>query len=158
MTQAVSDPVATTRRVHRIEVWMRPEEIDPRGDATLAEARQRLEAIQSVRTARVYLIEAPLDDAAAQRIANELLADAVSQTAVTGTASPAEHSHTVEVHHQPGVMDPVAQSMRDAIVEMLSPSQPDLNADDVQVCTGFRYDLTRSQEAAPLNDAALRLR
>ncbi|MFW6061068.1 MAG: hypothetical protein ACODAQ_12880, partial [Phycisphaeraceae bacterium] len=138
MTHAVSDVdrSAPARRVHRIEVWMRPDEIDPAGDTARREAQQRLGPVETVRTARLYLIEAPLDDAQIQRIADELLADAVSQTATLGTADRNERTRLIEVHYQPGVMDPVAQSTRDAITEML----PELSPDDVQVRTGQRYD------------------
>ena len=156
MSQAIpAHPTADapTRRVHRVEVWMRDDEIDPAGDAVRTEARQRLGDVESVRAARIYLIEAPLDDTQHRRIADELLADAVSQRAVLGTVDAPTRGALLEVHYQPGVMDPVAQSTRDAILEML----PDLVRDHVQVRTGFRYDLHASQaHDAPFHDEALR--
>src|SRR5690606_38558216 len=44
---------------------------------------------------------------------------------------------TLEIHYKPGVMDPVAQSTQDAIIEML----PHVDRSQVAVRTGTRYDL-----------------
>ena len=130
------DTLEAITAVHRIEVRPRMDEIDPLGAQTLAEAQRALGAIQNIGSARVYLIEAPLADHEVRRIADELLADPVNQSAHVG-AAPTSNSGIVEVHYQPGVMDPVAQSTSDAIIEML----PHLSADRVEVRTGYRYDL-----------------
>jgi len=130
-------------RVHRIEVHPNADQPDPIADAALPQAQHTVsQAIQQIRTAQVYLIEAALDDAALNRIAQELLADPVNQHAVIGTADIPPHTVTVEVHSLPGVMDPVAQSTRDAIVEML----PHLSTSDITVRTGRRYDLLHSPD------------
>ncbi|MBI1336654.1 MAG: phosphoribosylformylglycinamidine synthase [Phycisphaera sp.] len=141
MTNSTLDTVA--RRVHRIEVRPVAGEGDPVAAAVLDEARQTFGFAVGVRSARVFLIEAPLDDEQVRRIADELLADPVSQTAsvtqprmTEGDDRPAP-ALCAEVHYQPGVMDPVAQSTREAIVEMF----PGLDVDEVQVRTGVRYDL-----------------
>ena len=123
--------------VVRIEVRPREGELDPLGDATLHEARAAFGDVRTVRTARVYLIAAPLDEGQVQRLADELLADPVSQAATLGVAE-ARDGATIEVHYQPGVMDPVAQSTREAIVEMFPEN---VTLDQVEVRTGFRYDL-----------------
>ncbi|MCC6680207.1 MAG: phosphoribosylformylglycinamidine synthase [Phycisphaeraceae bacterium] len=122
--------------VHRVEVRPRAGEPDPRGGAALALARQDALNASAVRSAEVYLIEAALTDQQLQRIAGELLADPVSQQITLGTE--ATSGGTIEVHYLPGVMDPVAQSTRDAIVEMLG-DLTDPNA--IEVRTAVRYDL-----------------
>ena len=137
-------------RVHRVEVHPAPGEPDPLAHRTLVEAKKVLDGVAEIRTARVYLIETPesplsktpppessLDDDAIDRIAHELLADPVTQRVVIGTDDPPPGTTTVEIHHLPGVMDPVAQSTREAIAEML----PGLSANDIAVQTGYRYDL-----------------
>ena len=127
-------PTAPPTRVIRIEVRPRPGEIDPIGDAVLADARRAFGEVAAIQTATIYLIEAPLDDAQTQRVAEELLTDPVNQLATIGVAS--TDSPSVEVHYQPGVMDPVAQSTRDAINEML----PEIEVASIEVRTGHRFD------------------
>ncbi|MHB1157875.1 MAG: phosphoribosylformylglycinamidine synthase subunit PurL [Phycisphaerales bacterium] len=121
--------------VHRIEVHPRNPADDPVGRSVLHEAREMnlAEGLRDVRSARVYLIEAALDDAALHRIAGELLADPINQRYIVGASKPGQSessipgasaapgSSTIEVHYLPGVMDPVAQSTADAIREMLAP-------------------------------------
>ncbi|HVU63877.1 MAG TPA: phosphoribosylformylglycinamidine synthase subunit PurS, partial [Phycisphaerales bacterium] len=45
------------------------------------------------------------------------------------------HTHAVEVHPLPGVMDPVAQSVAGAVGELLGLREPP------RVSTGWRYDV-----------------
>ncbi|MFA7236614.1 MAG: AIR synthase related protein [Phycisphaeraceae bacterium] len=122
--------------VHRIEVHPLHAADDPVGRSVLHEANEMglSEGLRDVRSARVYLIEAALDEATLHRIAGELLADPINQRYVVGASasgakpgqsdSAAPDSSTsggavIEVHYLPGVMDPVAQSTADAIREML---------------------------------------
>jgi len=122
-------------KVLRVEVRPAAGEPDPRGDAAFAEAKIVLSGVSRVRTAAVYLVEAPLDADDLERIAHELLADPISQHVTLG-GEPYDDAATLEVHYLPGVMDPIAQSTRDAIVEML----PHLADDPLEVRTGVRYD------------------
>ena len=136
-----STPTAETRaqRVWRIEVRPADPTDDPFGANVLHGATEgRLAAaLSDVRSARVFLIEADLDEAVVQRIADGLLADPVNQTAALGTGPGPDDGQVVEVHYLPGVMDPVADSTRDAITELL-----DLPADRApEVRTGYRYDM-----------------
>ena len=123
--------------VHRVEVRPQAGEPDPTSAAALQEARLAGSDIEQVRTAQVYLIEAGLTAADVDRIGAELLADPVNQQAQLGAAPAPQRGVVVEIHYKPGVMDPVAQSARDAIVEML----PHLDPEAVTVRTGRRYDL-----------------
>ncbi len=120
--------------LHRIEVRIRPDLPDPRANAV----RRRAEALGfqlgHVSTAKVYLVEADLDGASLDRVLAKLLADPVTEQASVGAAPTPAAAQTIEVHPLPGVMDPAAQSVAQAIEE-LTGSQP-------QVSTGSRFDLS----------------
>lgn len=141
-TTAIRAPAAV---VHRVEVWYRPALRDPTGEAALAHICSAQNKpggdLVSVRTARVYLIEAPLDAAILGNIAQELLTDPVVQIYKVGFEPVALGVASVEVHCKPGVMDPVAQSTREAVSRVVE----DLGQDEIQVRTGTRYDLTPQQ-------------
>ena len=137
MTATISSRADVAVIVHRVEVWLQAGESDPMAALALEEARLLGCDIDQIRTARVYLIEADLAATDMGRIATELLADPVNQQAQLGTEPLPKRGVIVEIHHKPGVMDPEAQSTRDAIVEML----PHLDREAVTVRTGRRYDL-----------------
>ena len=125
---------ATSSKVLRFEVATAPGRADPKGDAVLAQARALGVPVQSVRTARVYLIE-PRAATGAKSLANlssRLLADPVVEAAREGVSPAASGAVTIEVHPQPGVMDPAAQSVAEAIA--------DLTGAGANVSTGWRYD------------------
>jgi phosphoribosylformylglycinamidine synthase II len=136
-----SGPSDSTAHVHRIEVRPRRGQTDPRGQAVLRQIQSLgLEKKpKRVDHAAVYLIEGSLTSAEVARIADELLADCVTQTSeihATPAAAAAKvtpGTSVVEVHPLPGVTDPAAESVQLAIVAMLGK--------DVRVRTGDRYDL-----------------
>lgn len=97
----------------------------------LARARGAGLAVAGVRTAKVYLVEGLSGRAAGERVANALLADPVVERATFGAAPTSDQ--IVEVHPLPGVMDPVAQSVQEAVRA--------LTGEHVRVSTGVRYDL-----------------
>ena len=136
-TPVVTDPAMISPTIVRIEVHPRPGEADPVAEQVLAQLRADHFPVRQVRSTRVFLVQAPLDESSASRIAHELLVDPVNQTVNLGASPVANHACCLEVHYQPGVMDPVAQSTRNAIVEML----PELTVQQVEVRTGYRYDL-----------------
>ena len=127
--------------VHRIEVHPVNAADDPVGRNVLHEAAESglAEGLQTVRSARVFLIQGDLDPATIERIAGELLADPINQRFVIGGAG-ADDAATIEVHYLPGVMDPVAMSTQDAIGEMLDGSDMSDVKSQIEVRTGFRYD------------------
>src|SRR5690606_10975250 len=108
---------------------------DPQAERVQHDARIHFGRVGQVRSARIYLIEAPLTEEQARAVAGELLADNVNQQYFLGNAPTTDDGSevTIEVHYQPGVMDPVAQSTRDAIVEMLE----GIDESAVNVRTGF---------------------
>lgn len=121
-----------THSVLRFEVRPKPGQPDPKADALRKSALAAGFTISSAASAKVYLVEGPLSKADAARVLTDLLADPVIEVGTLG-ATPAKGS-VVEVHPQPGVMDPAAQSVREAIRE--------LTGHDTLVSTGARYDLS----------------
>jgi phosphoribosylformylglycinamidine synthase II len=122
------------RTVHRIEVRPRPGRDDPKGASACRDAAtvgvepspHRIDA------AGVYLIEGDLDGPQLRRIADELLADPVIEEARFGAGEPLGDA-LIEIHPLPGVMDPDAEAVEEAIRTMLGV--------EVTVRTGRRYDL-----------------
>jgi len=102
--------------VYRIEVGPR----DPclaaaQDDVLAAQLREAgLTGLRWVRSSRLFFLEGRLSRVAAERIAHELLADGVTESAsVLGEEDQIARPHGevwVEVHPRPGVMDPVAES------------------------------------------------
>lgn len=140
--------------VHRVEVRAKPGQRDPRGEAV----RRQAEALGLPRPTRaehaaVYLIEGAVDAALVGRIAGELLADPVTQSATVvaaGTAAPGPRADAlVEVHPLPGVTDPAAESVELAVRELFGAQ--------VRVRTGDRFDLTGldARSARTLGERAL---
>ncbi|MHC4990888.1 MAG: AIR synthase related protein, partial [Planctomycetota bacterium] len=121
-------------KVHRIEVRPRPSQPDPIGEAT------RREAVAfglpnppaRVESASVYLIEGELGDDDIRRVAQELLADPVTEEATVG-ATAARADSLVEIHPLPGVTDVDAEAVEAAIKALLGI--------EASVRTGRRYDL-----------------
>ena len=126
-----------TATVHRIEVHRRPEAGDPAADALRRDAAGLPNALipSSVACAAVYLLEGALTDSELVRIAEELLADPVMQSAVIGAAAPAADQVVIEVHPLPGVMDPAAASIATAIAALVGEDR----GSGIVVRTGRRY-------------------
>jgi phosphoribosylformylglycinamidine synthase len=96
----------------------------------------------------VYLVEAPLSGGQVKSVCERLLADPVTELATLGSW-PTKGFEGVEVHPLPGVMDPVALSVQDAIA--------DLTGVRAQVSTGTRYEMmgVSAEQAAELARRAL---
>ncbi len=73
-----------------------------------------------------------MDDAMIERVRAGLLTDPVLEESVIGARPATKGSRIIEVHPLPGVMDPVAQTVRDAVRE--------LTGIEPRVITGMRYD------------------
>jgi phosphoribosylformylglycinamidine synthase subunit PurSL len=139
--------MSAATRVIRLEVWPREGAGDPRADALVRNAQSVDLRPTGARSASVYLIRTDVDDAAAERLAAELLADPVSQRFTIGADATPTAMRTIEVHPLPGVMDPPALTVERAARQLL-----DLPDDaPLEVTTGARYDvagLTADQVAA----------
>ncbi len=137
ISRAAADSPA---RMHRFEVRVRPGAEDPRAARLIREAAAIGVPLQSVAIARVYLIHANLNAGDAERIARELLADPVLESATLGAEPAAHGSEVIEIHPLPGVMDPPAQTVADAVRELVG-------AGGVRASTGWRYDLVGVEHA-----------
>ncbi len=138
--------------VHRIEVRVREGRPDARANSILRAAAARGTKPTSLVVRQVYFIESDLSDSELRTIRSRLLADPVVEESSIGAAAPGADAAVMEVHPLPGVMDPAAHSVRNAIAELLS-----RDPDSLAVSTGRRYDfqgLTPAQ-AADLTRALL---
>jgi len=131
--------------VHRIEVRPRRGHSEPRGAAVqrAIEGLGLARAPKKVEHTAVYLIQGDLSSSELDRVAHELLADCVTQSAeIHSSNAPANRATRpsvapgtaiVEVHPLPGVTDPAAESVQTAIKALTGRS--------VEVRTGDRFDL-----------------
>jgi phosphoribosylformylglycinamidine synthase subunit PurSL len=117
--------------VFRIEVSPSPGSVDTRGLAALHQAEQAGFTPTSITTASLYLLEGELDGTAVSTIAKELLCDPVTETVTIGSFELLADA-LIEVHPQPGVMDPEAQAVELAIERLLGTK--------VKVQTGRRFN------------------
>ncbi len=121
-------------RVHRFEVRPLANAGDPVGDAAVREAQRLGYSPDSVRSARIYLIEADLDEDQQNRLVRSLLADPVIEIGSAGASEARSGSSLIEIHPLPGVMDPAAQSVAQAVKALLGIA--------ARVSTGHRYEFS----------------
>jgi phosphoribosylformylglycinamidine synthase len=138
--------------VHRVEVRPKSGQRDPRADAVIRQAASLgLPRPSAAQHASVYLLEGDLSEGQVRRIADELLADPVTQVAelqARGTVRPRLDA-LIEVHPLPGVTDPAAESVEAAVRAMFGTA--------VTVRTGDRYDLggVKQSDATTIGEKAL---
>ena len=103
---------------HRIEIAVKPEWHDARGEAALKKMTDFLhENVVSVRTRDVFTVSADIDRAQAEKIAKEL-ANPVLQYYKLGETAPGEvfdFDWVVAVGYRPGVTDNVGRTAREAV-------------------------------------------
>jgi len=121
-------------RVHRVEVRATDQAGDPRAARLERDATDLGSRGISVRVVRVYFIEAALDDDQLAMIASGLLADPVAEVAHLGTSKAPSETSVIEVHPLPGIMDPAALTVAQAV--------EDLTGVLAVVLTGWRYELS----------------
>ncbi len=122
---------ADEQLVHRVEIHPTAHAGDPRAQTLLHRARELGYEVQAAHSSRVYLIEAKLSDAQLDDIITNLLCNPVVERAEIGSTE--ARGSIVEIHPLPGVMDPPAQSVADAIKA--------LTGIKAEVSTGYRYEL-----------------
>jgi len=109
-------------RQWRFEITPKAGYADVHGAGVLDDIYQLgISSVEAVHTARVYLIEADVDEQFADRIGRELLADTVCQDYFIGRRSVdagGRPTTLIEVHLQSGVTDPVAESVVTALKDM----------------------------------------
>ncbi len=108
--------------IYRIEIGSRPGFRDSHAEGILHDIRELgVQSVEEVRFYPVYYLLAPeLDVETVRRIAEELLADPVTQEYRIGSRfdAPAGPHWSVEIAYKPGVMDPVEESARKAIRDL----------------------------------------
>lgn len=107
-------------RTFRVEVLVREDLSDARGNAAWSELRQAgIDGIEALRSVRGYALSLPDGADAARRIAAGVLADPVSETWVLhdtpAAGDRAAADHRIDVVKKPGVMDPAADGVLRAI-------------------------------------------
>jgi phosphoribosylformylglycinamidine synthase len=106
----------------RFEVFSRPGFADVHGNSVLEDVRELgIGAVEEVQSAKVFLVEGDFDEAFAERLARELLADPICEQYYLGrSGAPAglARATLMEVHLKSGVTDPVAESVMTAAQDM----------------------------------------
>ena len=104
--------------IHRIEIWPKTGFGDPHAAGVLTHIKELgISTVTAVESARLFFLVGDLTADQATEVASQLLVDPVVETFNVGTTDDAGKS-VVEVHLQPGVMDPVAASAERAISDM----------------------------------------
>ncbi len=105
----------------RVEVSVKPDLPDPRGEALKADIRDLgIDSVQQVRVSDVYLLEGKLTPKELELICSQLLADSIVERYAIGESpliAPQE-ARAVEVAYNPGVMDPVEESVSKGIRDL----------------------------------------
>jgi phosphoribosylformylglycinamidine synthase II len=105
----------------RVEVSVKPDLPDPRGEALKADIRDLgIGGVQQVRVSDVYLLEGDLTSKELELICSQLLADPIVEAYVTGESPliAPQDARAVEVAYNPGVMDPVEESVSKGIRDL----------------------------------------
>ena len=93
-------------------------EHDPAGEAVRNQIAQLGHDVGPVRSARVFFLDADLDESQRRQVGERLLADPIVEQFRVVTESQLDAGSRIEVHLKPGVMDPVATSTQSAIADM----------------------------------------
>ncbi|MFC1761046.1 phosphoribosylformylglycinamidine synthase subunit PurL [Planctomycetota bacterium] len=106
----------------RFEIFNKFGSADIHGQQVLDTIRELgIDAVKDVQSARVFLVEADVNQAFARRIGSELLSDPVSETFSLGhcpVPTGQGQATVIEVHLKSGVTDPVAESVVTALADM----------------------------------------
>jgi phosphoribosylformylglycinamidine synthase subunit PurSL len=135
--------------IYRIDVRAR-DGVDPLGSAVCQQVRQLGKSVESVQTSRIFLLDTDSDQNGVARIARELLADPIVESAeIFNPESRRTNESRIEVHLKPGVMDPVAASTEMAV--------RDLGVKIRQVRTGRAYVIEPKLDRRDLESIAARV-
>jgi phosphoribosylformylglycinamidine synthase II len=105
----------------RVEVSVKLGLPDPRGEALQKDIRDLgIATADRVRVSDIYLLEGALSHKEVELICLELLADPIAEEYSIGEAPlfAQEDAHAVEVAYNPGVMDPVEESVSKGILDL----------------------------------------
>ena len=156
----MTEHAATEVTAWQVVIAPRSPDFDVHGGDVLGDIhRLGLTHVSAVRSQVIYFLVGSLDAATVERIAAELLVDPVTQqhTCAKGLTQRAGDLPAVEVHYQPGVMDPVALSARDAIRDLLATAGESTGARIDEVRTARRYGIAGAANADELTRIARRV-
>jgi phosphoribosylformylglycinamidine synthase II len=107
----------------RIEVSVKAGFPDPKGDRLVMDIRDiGIMTVKQARVSDVYLLEGELDETEEERIGQELLADPLFEDFAwdegPSSRSKVRDAYVIEVAYNPGVTDPVEESIRKAIHDL----------------------------------------
>jgi phosphoribosylformylglycinamidine synthase subunit PurSL len=140
--------------IHRIDVQTKPaaDGTDPLGQSVRKQIAEFGLHVGNIRVSRVFLLDSDAPANQIKRIADELLADPIVETAtcdLAATATDRAGQSRIEIHLKPGVMDPVAASTEMAIADLGIPVR--------QVRTGRAYVIDGQIDPAALSRLANRI-
>ena len=137
--------------IYRIDVRSRDGSADPVGASIANQMKELGLSAGSIQSARIFLLDTDANEHDLARIANELISDAIVETAEVASkpGSGDRNKSLIEVHLKPGVMDPVATSTEMAIRDM------GLKVKEIR--TGRAYQLDAKLEKKNLEIIASRL-
>ena len=121
LMSATLTPPAKAPDAWRVEIFKRPDQSDPAG-AELVEsvAQLGISGLSAARLGRGYLLSKHLTRSEVDSVVRELLTDPVLEEARIGAPReplpPHAAAHRVLVAKKPGVMDPIAQTVRHSIL------------------------------------------
>ena len=105
--------------MHRIEVSVKEEYSDPRAEGLEKDILDLgITAVSRVRVTNVYLLDGDISGVELETICRELLADPIVEEYTHQEASVPAGARLVEVAYNPGVMDPVEESVRKGITDL----------------------------------------
>ncbi len=120
--------------IYRVEIRAKDGFGDPHADGVMHHiAELGMDCVSAVKHCRLFFLIGELSANDANRISQELLIDPVTEDYFIGSSDRTAGSSVIEVHLQPGVMDPVASSAQKAI--------GDMSIVPTEVRTGRRYEL-----------------
>ncbi len=139
-----------------VRVSPRSPQLDGHGRSVLGDVRQiGLQHIEGVRSSRLYFLGGRLTDADVRLLAEQLLADPVVETyrVGEGLSHRDDRNPAVEVHYQPGVMNPLAMSTLDAARDLLATGgHGEATLERVQ--TARRYEIVAARNLRDLEAIA----
>ncbi len=105
--------------VYRLEIGLRPELRDPRGEGVAATVRSFLGiGVEKVRTRDVYHVAADITQGEAERVLSELC-DSILQVGSLDRLEGESFDFCISVGFKPGVTDPVGKSAKVAVEDSL---------------------------------------
>ncbi len=105
--------------MYRIEIWVKEGFTDPRAGGLLKDITDLgVNTVRRVRVSNVYLLEGRLEEKELLSICRDLLADPIVEEYTYRDVPRPPDARLVEVAYNPGVMDPVEESVRKGIRDL----------------------------------------